>query len=666
MKKFLLFPFLMFLTFFSISCEKNNKEEYNDPLPLDKDVYYGIENEIPSDYEWDAMIIKNDSAVFAKRDTTNNNVLYFVNNIKSDVESGTFYLFSEEGELLLFGNSKCTLYYNHRSSGDFLSTIDDEGKIVTIPVETKKTNKSRTNRRAFKDSKIWKSLMDFIDLGGLVNIKYSPLPAASKVKDVAELVENSRNGKDYEFLSNASKMTLVGIVSKVGTGYGIPLSLFFWSVNDNIEKYHQQIREKLYGNNVLMWIDNIKDNADGTFSVTVNISGIKSIPKFIYNFDDYVCIPSPESRNYIMLGVLARYLFEPEYDSYEYCSQEIAVDLNGEDKQEYTLILPSMPSGQFFIRPYIRSNREEIFDKSNRSIHKKDVIYGESKEYNVFNGRIKGYDIKVSEFSNENNCLYFVYYVTAALSSIKDVEEWGIYEEKNGERVIHKMPYFSSKKQIEDDIRLEDYIYPSYLDYNSFNAVAIKHVGVYVKYKDIPGLEDPANETYSEPYELLLTYHKTPIVEIIDISYSETKNFNDRNYPSLYYGKISTFNVKLKIDTKPFGDVWGERGGTFYEQKGGYEPHPYYYKISKIEESQNEEYDDNGYLNTQLYVLHYYMNPDKGNNNLYYRYTMFGQDDFKLSSENYIEFVYNSSQRAYTSARLLKGNFPEYKLIEYE
>ena len=671
MKKFLSFPFLMLLAFISISCEdNNNKEEYFEPIPLDKDVYYCVEKEIPSEYEWDAMIIKNDSAVFAKRDTTNNNVLYFVNNIKSDFESGIFYLISEEGELLSLGNSKCILNYIQAPSGNFLSTLDDEGKIVTIPVETIKSNKSRTKRRALKDSKIWKGLMDFIDLGGLIKIKYSPLPAASKIKDIAELTENCINGKSNEFLYNVSKMTLIGGVTKVSEGafapYAIPLSLFFWEINNRIEKKHEIIREKLYGHNVDMEIYSIKANPNGTLSVKVSISGIRTIPKFLYNWDDFVCTPSPESRNYIMIGVLARFLFEPEYDSYEYCSQEIAVNLEGEDKQEFTLTLPSMPSGKFILRPYIRSNREEIFNKSNRSVHKKDVVYGRSEEYFVFNGRIKGYDIKLSEYSEDKNCLHFVYHVTAALSSIDGVEEWGIYEEKDGEKIIHKIPFFAEKHQNEYDFVLEDYLYPSFFDYNSFNAVALKYVGVYIKYRTYPGEEYIDNSAYSEPYELLLLYHKKPIVEIIDISYSGTKDFYDRNYPELYHGKISTFNVKLKIDTHPLGDVYGEKGGSFYRQKGGYEPHPYYYTLSNIEASVDEAYDENGYLNTQLYVLHYYISPDKGNNNLYYRYTIFGQDDFKLPSDKYIEFVYNSSQRAYTSAKLVKGIFPEYKLIEYE
>ncbi len=546
-----------------------------DTIKFESDKYYFYIPESLDNSQWDAYVIKNDTVIAVKKDPLYQQHYYYISNLNDDENNGLVFVTNTDGEVLAYGNPNC-MFHVYGNDKEFLFWMLEGDSIVSFTLP--RTSQTKVKTRSVKEdidvffdilgntNQISDVITGFAiqgDLGGV-------LTSASVGLQLSIRQHELSNKKYREFYENTSKMTLATGVSMLSGPAGAVIGGGFMAFDTLDRMYYEDFRRRYYGEDVIVEIAStnhaIRQNNDGTIDVTIVVDYTHSIPAW--------------TRKSICVGVLARRDALPFYDAYQYSfnniegfaydynSPEVFIDLSTNETKMLTLTLPAMEAGNYWVRPYLRTNRNEIYGYKAR-VDGRKVLHGNAKNLNLF-GYIKGYSITTSEQIKPENSLRFRYDVHAVGTS-KDgnVEEWGLYEYLNGEVLYHRISS-SPNGTVHFDESYNDYE----LNIEKKTATVIKKLGVYVK--------------YNQGYTLHGDFVEIPLMHTFD----EINICPDGNHPhAIDLGLGVTWSCCNVGASSPedFGDYysWGETSTKSDYSRANYE----YFK----------DYPDRDYITEKQY-----------------------------------------------------------------
>lgn len=555
--------------------EEDIEQDDSDAIKLEKEKYYFCIAESPDDSQWDACIIKDDTIIAVKKDPLYQQYYYYISSRNDDKDNGLVFVTNTNGEVLAYGNPDY-MFYVYGTDKEFLLWMLEGDSIVSFTLPRISQTDART-RSAKEDVDIFfdklgktNQISDIItgltikgDLSGV-------LTAASLGLQVGIRTHELNNKKYRNFFENTPKMLLVTGATMLSLPAGTLIGGGFMAVEELDRIYYEDFKRRYYGEDIFVEIAStdhaIRQNDDGTIDVTIVVGNPYSIPAW--------------TRQSICVGVLARRDALPFYDAYQYSfnniegfaydysSPEVFIDISTNETKRLTLTLPTMEAGNYWVRPYLRTNRNEIYGYKAR-VDGRKVLHGDAKCLNLF-GYIKGYSIITSEQIKPDNSLHFIYDVYAVGTSKDDnVNEWGLYEYLNGEIVYHRISS-SPNGTVHFDECYNDYE----LNIEKKTATVIKNLGVYVK--------------YNQGYTLHGDFVEIPLVHTFD----KMNICPDNNHPhaiDLGLGvKWSCCNVGAS-SPEDFGDYysWGETSTKSDYSRANYE----YF----------EDYPDRDYITEKQY-----------------------------------------------------------------
>mgnify|MGYP007069911113 CR=1 FL=1 len=470
---------------------------------------------------WDGGFLIDSMYVSYKEDVENGGYYYF-NNINAESNKGLAIQFDSDNKMR--GILCNGLFYSISKDENqllFLG-IDDEGvfeeSIVLNEVSSAKMARKRVSSESiplFDNLLIIKDYWEYIQTASNLGVDF-------------------RDRQWIDFFKTIGKTAGAYGISKMLEGSAGSLGFLalapFEMVAGSVEQSNKRNAAKIYGESSVE-ITEIRKSSDGRIEVYVTVNGANTIPDYL------VRLIEPEknekTKNNVSCGVIGRSAGLPTLQLHTkgYESTEETIPTDGSVSTLYfTFFLPDVPLGQTYrFRPYLKSTRiKNIWCGVDECF----IRYGNSVAYTGFNGKITNFWQYRAEYGIDAEGFGFVSFgteVTAEISSLENVEEWGVYVyDLNGSGVNDRYPSEFRAAKLTDKIDIDFNINMDEFDEVNQNIYTKKvMLGVYQKMKNPTGTYDYLTYYYSEPQEYELVYEDKnqliPIVTTGDCS-NVTKN----------------------------------------------------------------------------------------------------------------------------------------------
>lgn len=630
-------------------------EDVDEPQEFnpEKGKYYLFENEYPSDYEWDWQIFKDDTLMSVKDDTLRKQILCRVG-LADDDKDCIILKVDYDGNLINYGNLD-TLYSVTYYDDKIAFYRVDCNEIILKEFYANKQNISITHSQKASRAIDWiKNFENALD-----------------IKDIYYGGKAISEGKLKKFAKDAT----INVATKpLPQPIGIAFSASeFILIDPLIEAHNSKIRTFLYGNNVTVEISSINETSPGNLSINIVVSGINTIPQKIklnpIN-DLEACIPNSYYKNHISLAVVCRKDFIPYTNEYDYSTYEVPINLDGQNEQTFTLTLPRLKGGEYYLRPYIRSHHDVVFKND---IHPERVIYGTSYNYRISSINILGINPKKLVYDYTSQELFCSYSVEVE-KNIGDmpgkiVSGYGIYEYVDENKKIY--PLVNEGSNTKGYVQISENPMGVEYDYKSYTGSIEKRFGAYIA---------TINDSYSAVHDTIFFYDNNytlifqleePTIEIKSVKLIETKGvystygYDEVAVPAI--GKESHFQVHVVSKCMPFGHESWMAGGEFYTIRGGTSTHPTPARldVQNIAATIKEESKDNINFYYEVYVTKYHTDDNIGENPLYFGFESQFTETDSIVSKNYVKFNYVPNSLldvdgGYKTAEIITGKMPDY------
>lgn len=629
-------------------------EEFNP----EKGKYYLFENEYPSDYEWDWQIFKDDTLMSVKDDTLCKQILCRIGSA-TNVNDCLIYKTDYDGNIITYGTIDSlysVTYYDDKIA--FFRVNGDEIILKEFPMNRESVS--------FKNSQHTSRAINWINtLNNMFDIK--------SVYDGGKAISEGRLKK---FATNATIFAATKpLPPHINLAFNAVQSLVYEPL---VEADNSTKRTFLYGNNVSVEISSINETTPGNLTIKVIVSGINSIRKNIkLNLinDVGACMPR-DDKNYISLAVLCRKDFTPITNEYDYTTYEVPINLEGQDEQTFTLTLPKLKGGDYYLRPYLRS--VAVFkDDINPDL----VIYGTPYNFVISSINITGTNPKqlVYDYTSQKlTCTYSVE-VEKNIGDMpgKTVSGYGIYEyDFNGNKKIYPLVNEGTKTkgyvQISENPEGVEY------DYKNYTGTIEKRFGTYIATINNSYIDDYYIQDtiffYENNYTLTFQMEK-PTIDITDVRLIDrryvfsTDNLTSSQYP--INGSLCEYEIDLVCLTEPFGYVDAFRGGDFYEIRGGTSANPtlQYRDIQNIAWIISNVSKDRKKCTYKVHVVRRDNTTGIGKNPIYLGFGCKFTDTDSLICNECVKFNYVGTplldfEGAYSNADIVTEKVPDFKLIK--
>ena len=325
-----------------------------------KGEYYLFENEYQSDYEWDWQVYKDDTLMSVKNDTLRKQILCRIGSA-TDVNDCLILKTDYDGNVINYGDLDTLYNVTILEDKILFWYIDNSGQIITKEISNSSyTNIANGESRILPIDQCVDALLTGWGIGDAMNTAYTKH-------------RFNKTGKKILQTTLAA-----GASVALGPTGGLSTTFSFMATDAALEKFNKKTRKACYGDDVIVYINNIEEIDNGVLNVNVTIANVNSIPKEIPLSDENLT----NNRNFINMGLLARLDYIPYSDEYDYCSQEIPINLNGENYQTFDITLP-LKGGNYQIRPFIRSSSKLIYSLWYKNTDGDRVIYGDPWSYKI-------------------------------------------------------------------------------------------------------------------------------------------------------------------------------------------------------------------------------------------------------------------------------------------
>ena len=610
----------------------------------EKGKYYLFENEYPSDYEWDWQIFKDDTLMSVKDDTLRKQMLCRIGLVDDEKDCIVFKV-DYDGNLINYGN--LDTLYNVTYHEDKIVFWNIDGNIINTQEFFNNTTLNSSYSRGFIGNSL--KVME-----GIFNTK--------------AVIDGGNSLKNHRFKKFGSVAITSGISMALPKPWGLVFSTGTEIVNNKIEGNNKKIRKLIYGEDVSLNINSVTEISEGILSVNVTIRNIHKIPKNVYSKKP-ACTPE-ENKNLITLGILARSEHIPYTDEYDYCSYEVPINLHGDNEQTFEITLPLLKGGLQIIRPYIRSEIDQVYTPILKNIDGDLVVYGEPTSHYIkelYITNVTPNKLEYDYLNQKYNCTYNVDVLKNAnfSSSVGLICEYGIFEDTFQEK--KEYPIKSPNSQTKETIQIFDNPTNIDLDYSTYKATITKSLGVYSKHMSDSDIEPRYEYNDEQRYELVFQLEQ-PTIEIKSVEWIETKGvsfvYQDGILPAT--GKESHFKVHVVSKSMPFGSTSEMYGGEFYTIRGGTSTHPTpaMLNVQNIAALIKEESKDNINFYYDVYVTQYHTDRHIGENPIYMGFKSKFTETDSIVCKQYIKFNYEHKPQIlhgeYKTAEIITGKMPDY------
>lgn len=471
---------------------------------------------------WDGGFLIDSMYVSYKEDVENGGCYYYFNNINADSNKGLAIQFDSDNKMR---GILC--------NGLFYSISEDENQLLLLGID---------EEGVFEESIVLNEVSSAKMARKRVSSESIPLfDNLLTVKDYWEYIQTALNlGVDFrnrqwiDFFKTIGETAGAYGISKILEGSAGSLGFLalapFEMVAGSVEQSNKRNAAKIYGESSVE-ITEIRKSSDGRIEVYVTVNGANTIPDYL------VRLIEPEknekTKNNVYCGVIGRSAGLPTLQLHTkgYESTEETIPTDGSVSTLYfTFFLPDVPLGQTYrFRPYLKSTRiKNIWGGVDECF----IRYGNSVAYTGFNGEITNFWQYKAEYGIDAGGFGFVSFgteVTAEISSLENVEEWGVYVyDLNGSGVNDRYPSEFRAAKLTDKIDIDFNINMDEFDEVNQNIYTKKVLlGVYQKMKNPTGTYDYLTYYYSEPQEYELVYEdKNQLVPIATTGdcFNVTKN----------------------------------------------------------------------------------------------------------------------------------------------
>lgn len=498
---------------------------------------------------WDGGFLIDSMYVSYKVDEENGGYYYF-NNINADNNKGLIIQFDSENKMSGILCNGLSYSISEDENQLLLLGIDDEGVFEESINLYEVSSVRKARKRASSESiPLFDNLLTVKDYWGYI-------------QTALNLGDDFRNRQWIDFFSTIGSAAGEYGISKMLEGAVGRLAFLamapYEMVKGSVEQCNKRNAAKIYGESSVE-ITEIRKSSDGRIEVYVTVNGVNTIPDYL------VRLIEPEknekTKNNVYCGVIGRSAGLPTLQLHTkgYKSTEEAIPTDGSVSTLYfTFFLPDVPLGQTYrFRPYLKSTRiKNIWGGVDECF----IRYGNSVAYTGFNGQITNFWQYRDEYGIDAGGFGFVSFgteVTAEISSLENVEEWGVYVyDLNGSEVNDRYPSEFRAAKLTDKIDIDFNINMDEFDEVNQNIYTKKvMLGVYLKMKNPTGTYDYLSYYYSEPQEYELVYedknHLMPIVTTKITKFEQnsatfTRDGFEYKGKTYYYDFAATTTVELE------------------------------------------------------------------------------------------------------------------------
>lgn len=537
---------------------------------------------------WELGYCLGDEYIVAYRDKTDNTLVTMINKNGASIERGLILCFNDNNEVVSAGTMDKLYDVRYEDENIILSRIDEEGILEEVKIPINQTaNAQQALSRA--------GIPSFI-------VPHSPSNFTDVIVEGVNFVGNVMNGTNIAIdLTNwkwdwgtvfDGGMLLAGRLLNKVPAIGAIITVGQIVVDHYRNQNNERQRIAIYGNCTIS-IDEISSD-NGNSIVYATVKNANNLYDYLFNMYDRTI--NEKTRNLVSCGIVVRH--HNSYVTthiYDYKSQEVKLndDINYGPVVHFSFTIPGLDLTKnlstYYFRPYLTSTRL----MTNRGdVNEGHVKYGEVVPYTSFNGELKEFKQTSAIYSTDEDGQGFVEFVTyskASISSLDNIEEWGIYVLNDDGTYSYKPSRFKAA-MLEDEIKLIfNIIKEGFDEYNNELFIATKkiRIGVYQKLKNLTGIYDYMSYFYSEPQEFELIYDEKPNITFTDVTVKETEvtgKIEDSDYVS--YNTHYTFDCDIK------GSFWFSTIQHQIISSSGWINHWNKQKITN-----DDSYSFHGYLN---------------------------------------------------------------------
>ena len=522
---------------------------------------------------WDAGFSYKGGYCVGKRDTIDGTSTLHINYPGGDTDDGMTMVFDVEDKLVNIFFRKNVFHIYKEDELIYVNQMDAEGNLKnTLTYEVEITEKgTETNSRTVVGtttkltsktvSKYLKEVANNLKIkkGNLNGTdKLSILDAVKDLSQTDQTVEGIYDGNRFDVALNvaffAAGLLVVGS-STITLPIVAGMIVVELGVDAAKDKYYEKVKNDIYASAEIM-IMNVSNDDNDNYMVTVDISGISSIPS-IYKegFLKY--------DNTVYCGVVAypdRNKGLPSYynnDGIILSPTPVSLSTN---RRTFTISVAHNPSKVIF-RPFLITEREQ--QTGDWAMGRgKYIKYGEAFRYDSNSSRIYSYKQTAADY--ESDVIVFNADVEVFNHSGNN-EQWGLYINlDNGLKGRFPSQYGNETLGLTsvkftvpiDDENLE-------LDYNNYKATYKKNIGVY-------HMDEAGNYTYGEMKECEFIYNTSPSIKFMQVEIISTEEQVNKSRNS-GHGHGNGSNAGGGIAGNE-GEGGSNPGGGIDENEGGSNP----------------------------------------------------------------------------------------------
>ena len=457
---------------------------------------------------WDLGYSLGDEYVVAYFDEADSTLVTMINKNGGKEDAGLILCYDIDGNIVKVGNVDKLYDVKNVEDNIVLSRLNDDGffeeEIIPILYNNPSFVKQSSSITSF--SYFW-----YCFEGGVKFI--------DDIKDAQSIIKDIMNWDWVQLAKDSGSAALdLGVfIGKENPLTGTIFSVAKWYVELCIRQLNERDRKVMY-RDCEIEIDEIRPE-NGNCVVYTKVKNADSLFDYLVNMYDRT--ENEKTRNLVSCGIVVRenndYVTTHLYD---FKSKETQlngdIDYGSEAYLSFTIPGVNLTKNHstFYFRPYLTSTRI----KTRRGdVDEGHIKYGETVSYRAFNGEIiefKQYDSQYSTDAYNQGFVMFRTTVHAKISSLDNIEEWGVYVYNlngNGEYDLYPSEYKAAKQEdwIDVDFNINKNEFDEINNEYFFASKNIK-LGLYKKINNPTGTFDYLSLFYSEPLLYELVYNKKP------------------------------------------------------------------------------------------------------------------------------------------------------------